>query len=111
VPAERLNIHWRYRLTVDGAAPAGLTNPSWVLMDGAGNGHAGSNYVTSITWRNLAGRASKLPTRGLIHAAGPRAAAKVQATPHLVQATLHKAAVDHLLATTALHVPVRRPKH
>ena len=40
VPAERLNIHRRYRLTVNGTAPSGLTNPSGELLDGAGNGQA-----------------------------------------------------------------------
>ena len=80
VPAERLNIHRRYRLTVNGTAPFGLTNPSGELLDGAGNGHPGSNYVTSVTWRNLAGRASKLPTLGLVHAARPRPA-RTQTSP------------------------------
>ena len=71
VPAERLNIHWEYSLTVNGAAPSGLTNPSGVPLDGSGKGHVGSNYVTSITWRNLAGQASTLPTYALVHKAPP----------------------------------------
>ena len=66
VPAERLNFHWKYSLTVNGATPAGLTNLSGVPLDGSGKGHVGSNYVTSITWRNLVGRASKLPTYYLV---------------------------------------------
>jgi hypothetical protein len=103
VPAERLNIHRRYRLTVNGTAPAGLTNPSGVLLDGAGNGQPGSDHVTSITSRNLAGRAGKLPTLGLVDAARSRADS-VQRLPHRPEAKLHTAAVDHLLATGSLHV-------
>ena len=57
VPAERLNIHRRYRLTINGTTSSGLTNPSGTLLDGVGNGEPGSDYVTSITWRNLSGRA------------------------------------------------------
>ncbi len=81
VPAERLNVHRRYLLTVNGTAPSGLTNPSGVLLDGAHNGKAGSNYVTWITWKNLKGRASKLPTLGLVDAARAQPA-NTQTSPH-----------------------------
>src|SRR5208337_3892636 len=112
VPAERLNIHWKYSLTVNGATPAGLTNLSGVPLDGSGKGHVGSNYVASITWRNLAGKASKLPTYYLVHKAPPRPSitltspqhAKV-AVPKYTKVALHAAAVDHLLVTKALQVP------
>ena len=107
VPTERLNVHRRYRLTVNGTAPSGLTNPSGELMDGAGNGQAGSNYLASITWRNLAGRASKLPTLGLVHAARPRPAL-ARTSPHHAEPASHTAAVDHLLATESLHVRLGR---
>jgi len=112
VPAERLNIHWKYSLTVNGATPAGLTNLSGVPLDGSGKGHVGSNYVASITWRNLAGKASKLPTYYLVHKAPPRPSitltspqhAKV-AVPKYTKVALHAAAVDHLLVTKSLQVP------
>jgi hypothetical protein len=112
VPAERLNFHWKYSLTVNGATPAGLTNPSGVPLDGSGMGHIGSNYVTSITWRNLVGRASKLPTYYLVHQAPPPPGitltspqhAKV-AAPKYTKVALHAAAVDHLLVTKSLRVP------
>src|SRR5208337_3189598 len=112
VPAERLNIHWAYSLTVNGATPSGLTNPSGVPLDGSGKGHVGSNYVASITWRNLAGKASKLPTYYLVHKAPPRPSitltspqqAKV-AVPKYTKVALHAAAVDHLLVTKSLQVP------
>jgi len=103
VPAGRLNIHWKYRLTVNGTAPSGLTNPSGILLDGAGNGKPGSNYVTSITWRNLAGKASKLPTLVLVHAAPPRPVV-THTPPQHPKAALHTVAVDHLLVTESLHV-------
>ncbi len=112
VPAERLNIHWKYSLTVNGAAPSGLTNPSGVPLDGSGKGQVGSNYVTSITRRNLVGKASKLPTYYLVHKAPPRPSitltspqqAKV-AVPKYTKVALHAAAVDHLLVTKSLQVP------
>ena len=112
VPAERLNIHWKYSLTVNGAAPSGLTNPSGVPLDGSGKGQVGSNYVTSITRRNLVGKASKLPTYYLVHKAPPRPSitltspqhAKV-AAPKYTKVALHAAAVDHLLVTKSLQVP------
>ena len=112
VPAERLNIHWKYSLTVNGATPAGLTNPSGVPLDGSGEGQVGSNYVTSITRRNLVGKASKLPTYYLVHKAPPRPGitltspqhAKV-AVPKYTKVALHAAAVDHLLMTKSLRIP------
>jgi hypothetical protein len=69
-PARRLNLHQSYRLTINGTAASGMASAAGSLLDGAGNGKPGSNYVTSLTWRNLAGRANRLPTRGLFHAAG-----------------------------------------
>ena len=128
VPAERLSIHWKYSLTVNSAAPSGLTNPSGVPLDGSGKGHVGSNYVTSIIWRNLAGRASKLPTYAwftghpstaehhpYVTAArqgGGAEAVKVVAAQHVkvvaaqhAKVALHAAAVDHLLVTKAVHLP------
>ena len=112
VPAERLNIHWKYSLTVNGAAPSGLTNPSGVPLGGSGKGQVGSNYVTSITRSNLVGKASKLPTYYLVHKAPPRPSitltspqhAKV-AVPKYTKVALHAAAVDHLLVTKSLQVP------
>ena len=107
VPAKRLKIHRRYRLTVNGKTPLGLTNPSGELLDGAGHGLAGSNYVTLITRKNVAGPDSKLPTLSLVHAAYPRPA-KPHTVPHHAEAASHRAAVDHLLMTDSLHVPRRR---
>jgi hypothetical protein len=106
-----MNIHWKYTLTVNGAAPSGLTNPSGVPLDGAGDGQVGSNYVASVTWRNLAGTASKLPTYALVHKTPPQPAHKKVSPRHVkaavtqrVKVALHPAAVDHLLATRSLQV-------
>ncbi len=107
VPAERLNIHQSFLLTVNGAAPSGLMNPSKVAMEGAGPGQIGSNYVTTIRRRNLVGRARKLPTLGLVHAASPRPAGIHTSRLH-AKAVLHTAAVDHLLETESLNF---RGKH
>ncbi len=60
------NVHWHWKLTIDGATPEGLRNSSGVMLDGAGNGSAGSDYVTTLTRKNLAGSASRLPD--VIHA-------------------------------------------
>ena len=59
IPAGRLNIHNRYTLTVNGESPSGLRSTSGGLLDGASAGQSGTNYQTSITFRNLAGRAAK----------------------------------------------------
>ena len=99
---ERLNIRRRYRLTVNGTAPFGLTNPSGELLDGAGNGHPGSNYVQWLTSTNLAGPASRLPTLSLVRRTCPRPA-RTQTSPDHAQAKLHAKAVDHLLVVEFLH--------
>jgi hypothetical protein len=109
-PAVRLNLGTSYRLTVNGTAPSGLRSREGLLLDGAGTGQPGSDFVTLITSRNLAGSASQLPTLGLINAAS-LLMAPAQASPHPNPATLQKAAVDVLLATESLHVTRRRPRH
>jgi len=103
VPSLRLNLHWRYRLTVRGTAPSGLTNPAGDFLDGAGNGTPGSNYVAPITWGNLEGPAGALPTLGLVNPPDPRPS-RIMAPTHHIQVKLHTASVDRLLATGSLHV-------
>jgi hypothetical protein len=48
-----LNLHRFYELTVIGTGPSGLAGASGLLLDGAGDGSPGSDYVTSITGRDL----------------------------------------------------------
>jgi hypothetical protein len=81
-PAERLNIHRTYRLTVNGTTDPGLSNPSGTLLDGAGNGQPGSNYVTSLTWRNLAGRANQRPTLARVDARAKSLVVRVKLALH-----------------------------
>ena len=59
----RLNLRLAYTLTINGTTASGVTSTTGLLLDGANSGHPGSNYVTSITASNLAGRASRLPSR------------------------------------------------
>ena len=58
---QQLVLRKTYRLTVNGTAPSGLTNPEGLLLDGAGTGVPGSNFVTTITQNNLAGSANQRP--------------------------------------------------
>jgi hypothetical protein len=85
-PVERLDVHWKYRLIVKGSSPAGLSSTTGVPLDGT----SGSNYVTSLTVRNLAGRASQVPTASLLQEDAAAASRHAQAVSHT--------AVDHLLS-------------
>jgi hypothetical protein len=87
-----LNLHWSYQLTINGTTPLGLSNPEGTLLDGAGTGEPGSNFVTTLGWKNLAGKASQLPTHGL-------------ASGHHAHAKLHGSTIDHLLEHGYIIVP------
>ena len=52
-PSERINIHYKYNLTVDGTKPGGLTDTQGLLLDGAESGKPGSKYRAALTWRDL----------------------------------------------------------
>jgi hypothetical protein len=52
-PARRLNLHHRFRLTVIGTGPRGLTDTSGDLLDGRKSGDPGSNFVTIVTASDL----------------------------------------------------------
>ena len=52
-PVERINVHFKYTLIVDGAQPSGLANVQGKLLDGERTGQPGSNYRTALTWRNV----------------------------------------------------------
>ena len=52
-PSERINIHYKYTLTVEGAKAGGLTDTQGLLLDGAESGKPGSNYRAPLTWRDL----------------------------------------------------------
>ena len=52
-PHARLVLHRLYKLTVIGTAPDGVADTSGVLLDGAGDGQPGSNYVATLKASNL----------------------------------------------------------
>jgi hypothetical protein len=56
-PAERLDLHNVYLLTVNGQPPFGLTNTEGTFLDGKGNGVPGSDYTAFVTGSLLAGSA------------------------------------------------------
>jgi uncharacterized membrane protein len=72
----RINFHHRFKLTVKGTSPDGLTDAQGILLDGDGNGHPGSNYVTTVDRRSLVppDPAKKLAHRDLRHAPSRRGA-------------------------------------
>jgi hypothetical protein len=109
VPATRLNIHETYTLTINGTTPFGVANPSGMLLDGAANGKPGSNYVTSLTRRNLAGRAKELATTGQVDAARKPEAVSRISTQH-THTTLHDATGDHPLDSGSLRLPKSRAR-
>jgi hypothetical protein len=52
-PALRLDLHRSYQLTVVGKPPNGVRDTTGKLLDGAGTGQPGSNFVTEVTSANL----------------------------------------------------------
>jgi hypothetical protein len=53
-PSQRLNLHWSYKLVVNGQTPNGVTGASGVPLDGSGQDQPGTNFVTTVTWKALA---------------------------------------------------------
>jgi hypothetical protein len=52
-PQTRINLHHNYHLTVVGTGAGGVTDAQGNLLDGADNGLPGSNYTTTLNWRNV----------------------------------------------------------
>jgi streptogramin lyase len=48
-----INLHRNYRLTVDGADARGVRGAGHVLLDGAGDGQPGTDFVTTLNWKEL----------------------------------------------------------
>jgi hypothetical protein len=59
-PAERINLHHTYHLTVIGTGPGGVRNAQGLLLDGTDGGTPDSNYNCSLTWRNVVLTAAEL---------------------------------------------------
>ena len=66
-PRGRLDLHHTYRLTVVGTPPTGVTDTAGNLLDGALTGHPGSNFVTTLTARNLVPAGPRPPARRTVH--------------------------------------------
>jgi hypothetical protein len=80
-PVKLVYLFHRYRLVVNGMSPNGLTGSSGVLLDGAGNGVPGSNFVRVFGKGILAG--ANRPASQLGHAPGhPSPPAHARAIPH-----------------------------
>ncbi len=71
-PDKLIDFHHDYRLTVNGKGTGGVGDRDEILLDGIGNGEPGSNYVTTLNWRNLIftqpGKSWRLPS---IYTASP----------------------------------------
>ena len=52
-PADRINLHHTYHLTLVGTGPGGIRNTQGELLDGANTGSADSDYTGTLTWRNV----------------------------------------------------------
>ncbi len=81
-PSGRLNLHWVYHLTVRGTPPGGVRGLNGNLLDGAGTGRAGSDYVTSVTASHLVLPGGRGFNPSLRH--GVPARDVVQASPSLL---------------------------
>jgi hypothetical protein len=103
-PRNRVTLFRQFTLTINGTAPDGLTNASGVLLDGAGNGVPGSNYVQTFGRDILAGPApSRASARRAARALKLQAAAAART---VVNEPLSPRAVDAVLH--AINVPGRR---
>jgi uncharacterized repeat protein (TIGR01451 family) len=51
--ARRISIHRPYKLVIRGTGPDGLSDGASRLLDGQGTGRPGSDYSSTLTWRNL----------------------------------------------------------
>ncbi|MFI5459139.1 MAG: Ig-like domain repeat protein [Isosphaerales bacterium] len=52
-PRKRIDLHDTYHFTVIGDGDGGVTDSNGIPLDGAENGLPGSNYTTTLTWRNV----------------------------------------------------------
>jgi hypothetical protein len=52
-PRDRVSIHHDYHLTVMGKRAGAVTGADGTPLDGVDNGDPGSDFVTTLSWRNL----------------------------------------------------------
>jgi uncharacterized repeat protein (TIGR01451 family) len=89
-PAIRVYLFQSYRLVVNGMAPDGLSSPSGTLLDGAGNGKPGSNYVKVFGRSILAGANRPASQRGRVLGRQSQPG-HARAVPHSGQHAAHQA--------------------
>jgi Planctomycete extracellular len=106
IPHSRLNLHLIYRLTVNGSTPGGVTDRFGNLLDGAGNGLPGSNFVTNITASDLVlgtqvpgGPARLAHLRGLLSTVEANQSKQLARLPH--SSNPHKATHGSPLAVSS----------
>jgi hypothetical protein len=63
-PRTRINLHRAYGVTVIGTGAGGVADVRDVLLDGAGDGRAGSDFVTTLTRSNLVVASGTKPAAG-----------------------------------------------
>jgi hypothetical protein len=52
-PVHRLNLHHRFRLTIKGTGPSGISDTSANMLDGEKTGSPGSDFATTIVAADL----------------------------------------------------------
>jgi uncharacterized repeat protein (TIGR01451 family) len=52
-PVLRMNLHYRYSITINGSSPTGVQDAGKALLDGAGSGTSGSDYHGVIVAKDL----------------------------------------------------------
>ncbi len=96
----RFNLHYHYRLTINGTAPSGITNPSNVPLNAAVATQSGRDYVVKFGPKILAGSARERTSLGhtmfSFHGKGTT--------------SLSHVAVHHLLSKDVTLFHRRRPK-
>ena len=83
-PTQRIDIHYRYELIVDGTAAGGVTNTNGLLLDGTDSGKPGSNYRAPLTWRNLVLDPPAAKTVHRTKAEAPHVKVNSEAAAHVV---------------------------
>ena len=81
-PADRINLHHTYHLTLVGTGLNGIQNTQGELLDGTDSGNADSDYTGTLTWRNVVFTPGEI--RKYIH---PSVAKPAGALNHHFQAT------------------------
>jgi hypothetical protein len=52
-PVNRMNLHRRYSISIDGSRPTGVQDAAGELLDGTRSGTSGTDYVGEIIDKDL----------------------------------------------------------